>query len=73
MGELGTPNGPKGMYRYMMEHPIWECSKQVVLSEDMDIFGNLIEKELFVFSKGNDTNQVCLTYMCLLMRIGRAM
>jgi hypothetical protein len=51
IGELGASDGAEGMYRYMMESPIWTCPLRSKISDGIDIFGGKVEKELFVFSK----------------------
>ncbi len=51
VGELGASDGSEGMYKYMMENPIWKCKFSPMLHEGVDIYGGPIEKQLFIFAK----------------------
>ena len=51
VGELGASDGSDGMYKYMMEHPVWKCVDRKMVFSGIDLFGGVIEKELFIFRK----------------------
>jgi hypothetical protein len=51
LGELGASDGGEGMYKYMLESPIWKLELRYMLSKNVDCFGSPVEKELFIFSK----------------------
>ncbi len=51
VGELGASDGSEGMYKYMMENPIWKCKYNPMLCQAIDVFGGPIEKQLFIFAK----------------------
>jgi hypothetical protein len=51
VGELGASDGSEGMYKYMMENPIWKCKYNPMLSQGIDILGGPVEKQLFIFAK----------------------
>jgi len=49
-GELGASDGSTGMYRYLMEHKNMKLVERHMLSHDQSIFGDPVEKELFIFA-----------------------
>lgn len=50
IGELGASDGGRGMYKYMLENPIWKLIHRKVLNESVDPLGGPCIKELFVFT-----------------------
>lgn len=51
VGELGASDGSVGMYKYMLEHPIWKLKlRQMILKYDDGFYGE-VEKEIFIFQK----------------------
>jgi hypothetical protein len=48
-GELGASDGSTGMYRYLMEHKNMKLIKRSMLCSFASGFGDLVEKELFIF------------------------
>lgn len=50
IGELGAMDGGEGMYNYMLGNKSkWNVIKRTVLENFVTVFGDNIEKELFVF------------------------
>lgn len=49
IGEMGSSDGTSGMYHYMMNHPIWKLKFSKVLVESPDIFGRMIQKEIYIY------------------------
>lgn len=51
VGELGASDGSEGMYKYMMEHPVWKCVERKMACSGLDLFGGRVEKEIFIFAR----------------------
>lgn len=49
IGEIGLSDGTKGMYQFMMNHKNWKLYKRSVLAAKNDLFGNYVQKEIFIF------------------------
>jgi hypothetical protein len=52
IGELGASDGSEGMYKYMLENPVWICKDRNVIYDAIDMLGGPILKEVFIFEKG---------------------
>lgn len=50
IGELGASDGSQGMYKYLTLHPDLNLITRVMLDNSPDVFGDLGEKELFIFA-----------------------
>jgi hypothetical protein len=51
VGELGASDGSSGMYLYMLHNTIWKLEIRETISDVPDVFGGIIEKEVFIFKR----------------------
>lgn len=56
VGELGRTDGTEGMYKFLMNHPIWKLVEHKVLQEGDDIFERHISRDIFIFENSNRLN-----------------
>lgn len=49
VGELGASDGTEGMYKYLLNNEQLTLEHRRVLSQDVDMFGGPVIKELFIF------------------------
>ena len=49
IGELGASDGSEGMYKYILNHENLKLVVREILYTGKDIFGGMVEKELFIF------------------------
>lgn len=51
VGELGASDGSEGMYRYLMDHPIFALTHEFLIYRAIDPFGGNCDKKLYIFQR----------------------
>lgn len=53
VGELGRTDGTEGMYKFLMNHPVWKLAEHKVLQEGSDLFERHISRDIYIFENSN--------------------